>query len=1019
MKRFLLFLFFVVAVLVAAGCQREEAFMKNPPRIFIRANIPEEPLPKASFSVPESGIGLHLAWQANDNIRVISASQSAASEVYVIQEGFTDHVATFSGHEVEGNQFNIVCPGSYASVAEAEAGKTLTQKGNDNTDHLFFTALLAHVPKADLSEISFSQEWAAAHPGTTVKLGGIVKFVLTLPDALTQPVKVVLSAPDLLVSVNIEGVNLSSEHVLTAYTPSRWDDVPLPAGTELTIAVYDAEGSYYSVTQTLSADNTIKAGAQNIISIGSGFTEPLFAGGDGSPASPYLIATAKQLDNMHTVLASEQKKYFRLIDDIDMKAYLETTPWVPLNTEYPYDCPVNFDGDNHVISNFKCVSGNKPGFFGLLYGECFDVSFINAMTSSAKGNVTGILAGYCGYPSKSAIVSNVHVQGTVIRTGIGDRGTGGLTGRAGNAVISSCSADVMVNTSSDSDYYVGGLVGVDCNLPLIIQNCRTSGSVSGPQRVGGIIGGLTISQSEIINCFSTASVSAERCLGGIAGHCNLDDDTQGHYDTTYPNNVVKGCIAWQTGLATRTMGDESHSYWSSGAILAYTSRHTYLMDCKRNPNLSFIDFNPSLTLYDQNNATPDIPLSVTNPNPGRLKDLSPYHGQAASSTRLSTVAKSLGWNEAVWDLSGDIPVLTGVIEPVAATTSGDDNVPMGVNTDRAFPEAGTRNGVTWTVTQVGEGLRYYHAYGKPTESWMDGGGTRWQEVYVTDYDLTKTDYEVKLVVVHPTSVTSTVFSQTGAVAAINCGYEKASIAVKTNVHLEASTGVLTDYPGGYSYSFMPDNTIMDTGVPNWKNDGAFYCDGKQGVRIAFDSYNGGSVDNDGNGTTVKSIQDERLFYNLGTCSSEPAFVSSAPMLITNYTQFGNSFVTRNPSTEKSESPGTHQDGKYPRTAVAIAYPDGVTPHLLLIACDGRYDESTTRGYGMSAEWLTRYMAEYFGPRDMLNLDGGGSTTMCVKDLGDPTTHVVNYPCDNYTSGGKVDHGGERARDTFIVIVPKK
>ncbi len=143
------------------------------------------------------------------------------------------------------------------------------------------------------------------------------------------------------------------------------------------------------------------------------------------------------------------------------------------------------------------------------------------------------------------------------------------------------------------------------------------------------------------------------------------------------------------------------------------------------------------------------------------------------------------------------------------------------------------------------------------------------------------------------------------------------------------------------------------------------------------------------------------------------------MLTANYTQFGNSFVTRNPSTEKSESPGKHQDGKYPRTAVGIAYPDGVTPHLLLIACDGRYAESTKRGYGMSAEWLTRYMAEYFGPRDMLNLDGGGSTTMCVKDLGDPTTHVVNYPCDNYTSGGVVDHGGERARDTFIVLVPKK
>lgn len=1016
MNRVLSFLLFAATTLVVVGCLREQAPVHDSPRISIRAYIPEEPLSKASFSVPTSGVGLHLAWQANDNIRVINADNPAASEVYDIQDGFTDHVATFSGKAVAGDQFNIICPGSYASVAEAGIGKTLSQTGNGSTDHLFFTALLANVDKADLSEITFSEEWVSAHPGTTLKLGGIVRFVLTLPDALTQPTKVVLSAPNVNVSVNIEGVTLSTEHILTAYAPSSWADIDLPAGTALTVAVYDAGGAYYSVTKTLGADKTLKAGAQNLITIDGGFTEQLFAGGDGTPANPYLIATAKQLDNIRTVLASEQKKHFRLIEDIDMEAYLAKTPWEPLNWKNPYDCPVDFDGDNHTIDHFSCKhsgqSWDKPAFFGLLYGECYDVNFTNAVIEN-NSNVAGILAGYCGYPNKKATVTNVHVQGSVSQTE-GSTGVGGLAGRAANAVISSCSADVIITSSVN---YTGGLVGLDRDMPIIIQNCWTSGSVSGNQRVGGIMGGITISQSEIINCFSTAAVSASRCLGGIAGHCNLDDSSGAACETTYPDNLVKGCIAWQTTLETRTKKNTTDSFWSSGAILGFTSRHTYLTDCKRNPSLSFTDFNPSLTLYDQNNATPDSPLSVTNPNPSLLKHLSPYHGQAAASTNLSTVAKSLGWNESAWDLSGDTPVLTGVIEPVAATTSGNDNVPLGTNIDRAFPVNGTKNGVTWTVTQVGEGLRYYHGYGKPTESWMAGGGTTWQEVYVTDYDLTKTDYEVKLVVASPGAITSKVFEQTGAVAAINCGYEKASVAIKTNAFLNTSTGDFTDYPGGYSYSFMPNNTIADTGIANWKNEGAFYCDGKQGVRIAFDSYNGGCTDNNGTGTTVKAINDERLFYKLGTYS-EPAFVSSAPILTANYTLFGRTFVTRNPDTSKSESPGKHQDSKYPRTAVAIAYPDGVTPHLLLIACDGRYAESTERGYGMSALWLTRYMANYFGPRYMLNLDGGGSTTMCVKDQGDPTTHVVNYPCDNYTEGGIIDHGGERKRDTFIVIVPK-
>ena len=55
---------------------------------------------------------------------------------------------------------------------------------------------------------------------------------------------------------------------------------------------------------------------------------------------------------------------------------------------------------------------------------------------------------------------------------------------------------------------------------------------------------------------------------------------------------------------------------------------------------------------------------------------------------------------------------------------------------------------------------------------------------------------------------------------------------------------------------------------------------------------------------------------------------------------------------------------------------------------------------------------------MLNLDGGGSTTMCVDGQGDASTNVVNYPVDNRTESGHAhDHLGERARDTFICIVP--
>ena len=61
------------------------------------------------------------------------------------------------------------------------------------------------------------------------------------------------------------------------------------------------------------------------------------------------------------------------------------------------------------------------------------------------------------------------------------------------------------------------------------------------------------------------------------------------------------------------------------------------------------------TLYDQENSDADTPLD--------FKGFSgtyycPYNGKAAAQdATISSVARQLGWDESVWDLSGDTPVL--------------------------------------------------------------------------------------------------------------------------------------------------------------------------------------------------------------------------------------------------------------------------------------------------------------------------------------------------------------------------
>ena len=1069
MKRVFLLFSTLLAVLSITGCTREELDAPSVPQMTIRATIPGDPLTKASFSDREGG-GLTLSWQEHDNILVEDVDDETNCAIYEIQPGFTKTVAHFSGNELAmGDIFNIYCPGVPAA--------SLTQNGNGNMEHLVFTAMLEDVAREDLADIAFNSEWADDH-GCSFYRGGVVKLVLTLPAAITAPEKVELAfyngdiMPEDVCSLNLTGVDLSANHVLTAYLQSRWEDVDF---SRFTLKVMDGDGSCYTASKTASA--TLMAGCQNIMDMRSSslsFHEELFAGGDGTRDNPYLIANAKQLDNMHAegILKAEQRVYFRLIRDIDMQAYLQTHTWLPLNSLSPYDKLIDFDGDGHTIDHFSCSfdatglsdathdAASKPSFFGLLYGSCYDVNFTHAVITTNYGPA-GILGGFVGYSAKKAVVYNVHVQGTVTKNGgldnKGDSGVGGLAGRIAFAFIDSCSADVTINCTVQP--YVGGLFGIDFADASRVRNCWTSGVIHGDQRVGGIAGGLMRPETAIINCYSTATVDALRCGGGIAGHCNLDNNTAGTPETLMPDNVFRGDIAWQTSFATRTQNKPNGDYWSSGAVVAYTARKNYLTNCYRHPNLSYADYANVFSLYDQENASPSSPLSMTNPDATKYTHYYPYHGKAAGSTRLSTVAQGLGWDSSVWNFSEDTPALTGAVEAEPAgeePASGQSSVEsLSVSQGslaRAFPgtttargwKSATQDGITWSCTQVAEGIRYFHASGTVTPTWMDGGKHR-QSLYVVDYDLSNPDYEVKIVHCSPACVLSQVFEATGAVAAINAGYEIASIAVKANTqytwekadatkennvlnNIKPGSEKVVNYPSGTPKSYMPNNTIGDTGVENWKSEGAFYCNGKRDVRIGFDGYAGGASDKYGTGTQTKTIHQERLWYRLCT-DDEAGFVSSAPILDANYVRFGYTYKDRcgnvGGSQSNSEHPKVHQTGAYPRTAVAIAYPeDDFHPHLLLIVVDGRYaDSASGGGYGYSAYWLERHIANAFGPKYMLNLDGGGSTTMCVAGQGDSNTHVVNYPSDNNGATGSggggtvVNHSGERARDTFICIVP--
>ena len=382
--------------------------------------------------------------------------------------------------------------------------------------------------------------------------------------------------------------------------------------------------------------------------------------GSGTKNDPYNIYNTADLLKMSELLVPGTKIYFRLKADIDMTGI----DWVPLNFASPYENLIDFDGNGHTISNFTSTFANYPSFFGVLYGSCHDVTFTNAVIESAVGGATGIIASYCGTTNMPGEAHRVHVQGRVTSPGGNKNGTGGLFGRIWGANITACSADVEIESGED---YVGGIFGYDTGASTV-SDCWTKGHVKAGSKVGGIGGGFIKADSEMYNCFSLMTVEGSFQYAGILGHANLDQKNANTTNT--PNNHVEGCIAWNEEIKSRATDGAEH--YSSGVIVGFTATQNFLVNCFRKAGIAFSECEKNTELgyvvTNQGNAGPGAPL-VCGTN---TYDFA-YHGLAApADATVTSLARSLGWSDTVWDFSTPIPTLKA-----GTGGGGDENVNAG------------------------------------------------------------------------------------------------------------------------------------------------------------------------------------------------------------------------------------------------------------------------------------------------------------------------------------------------------
>ena len=327
--------------------------------------------------------------------------------------------------------------------------------------------------------------------------------------------------------------------------------------------------------------------------------------------------------------------------------------------------------DCHVLPGTKLIdksgrtasdNGNYAGLIG--FGDTEGTELVIS-GSSAAVEVDGGMSAYnscfigcMGYTSTLTITGS-HATGKVFsKTG---NYTAGLVGSVGKNAVASISESYFSGDVEATGGYVGGLIG-GTQGKVTLNKSFTEGTVTGiGSYVGGLIGASMNDGVEITNCFSTSKIHArgQQC-GGLIGTttnkltmtcCYASGDVYsgtsgaaGLVGRVQKSSSITKCIAWNKNVASSR---SANNVYACGAILGCAQEKGTYAQCIRRYDMVFTD--DFLTLSDQEdfvNAMPPLPSYST------ATHQQAYHGKAAAAdATLASVAKSLGWDESVWDFS--------------------------------------------------------------------------------------------------------------------------------------------------------------------------------------------------------------------------------------------------------------------------------------------------------------------------------------------------------------------------------
>lgn len=503
---------------------------------------------------------------AGDNITAIAtkafftnAIVSGDNSKIVLRTGSTLKDGTISGSlsgiivDKGANAEKIIVSGSDAKVEGSGTVKNVEVKADG--DNASITTPNTKIETAEGAEGVIAAGGAPIESGTSATNNNAGTWIVTPPAS---------GGGRGSSSAKISAINIATDiDVTSGVDNDAVVEVTLTTATTGADIYYTTDGSTpttsstkYTMPFNLEANDT---GGKTItvkaIGIKSGYTNSAvaekeivfkptdaeFAGGDGTEANPYQVATAEQLNNVRNHL----DKYFIQIADIDLGVapWNQDEGWEPIGTdELPFTG--NYDGNNKTISNLKIErpEQNYVGLFGKNEGSISSVSLLD-INVSGYGYVGGLIG-----ENFSGIVVGNNVSGTVIG---GVSGIGGLIGFSVDASqVTGCYSAGSV--SAPDGHYVGGLMGASYDS-AVSESYSTSTVVGGEYYIAGLVGSNY--NSTIARCFATGDVTGSNAVGGLVG------------DSLYGGKIIDSYATGSvTGSADKVGGLVGDNYGAGAQI---------------------------------------------------------------------------------------------------------------------------------------------------------------------------------------------------------------------------------------------------------------------------------------------------------------------------------------------------------------------------------------------------------------------------------------------------------------------